>query len=497
MPRFFNFEMFLLLAVTFLVVAFAYGIHLYVSDRRYKLPPGPTPLPFVGSLHLMAKEKKDFVSYHRLSRKYGPIMTFYMGQNRFIVLSTPEVIQEAIVKNGKVFDKRPVKFAPGFENMPFGVIMETGTKWQMNRRFSLRALRDFGMGKAAMVANIQEEVRHLIGACERNIGKPVDPSYTLTNAVSNVICSLVFGRRFEYSDTSFSKFLNLLNKIISTTVRSRLVRIFAPFIAKLYSPNQLVWMENLKKMVNGLLNEAIDDHRKDFSPENIRDFPDVYINAEKSGNPIEFDTFSNVMIDLFIAGTETTSTLLNWSLLYLSLHPEVQKRCQEQIDQVIGSDRLPDINDRPQLVYVDAVLNEILRVVSIAPRALFHANDEMASISGYEIPEQSVVIYNVWGVHHDPDYWKNPHEFNPDRWIGSDGKLLSHSTYFMPFGIGPRICLGELLAKSESFVFLTALLHRFNFRLDEGSKNVSLDAGHPGVTHTPPKYKLVIESRSC
>ena len=145
----------LLIAAAISTLAFAYGIHLFVFDRKYKLPPGPTPLPFVGNLHLLAGEKKDFVKYYQLAKGYGPVMTFYLGQNRVIILSGPKEIQEALVKNGKIFDKRPMKFSIGFDDMPYGVVFETGQKWQENRRFSLRALRDFGMGKAAMVVNIQ------------------------------------------------------------------------------------------------------------------------------------------------------------------------------------------------------------------------------------------------------------------------------------------------------------------------------------------------------
>ena len=486
-----------MLLVVFIALAFVvifHGIQLYLVERRYDLPPGPRPYPFFGSIFSARGEKKIFKALDKLSKRYGPVMTFYMGQIRMIVVSGIEEIQEAIVVKVKVFSKRPIHLIPALQKLPTGVLLSSGDVWQRNRRFSLRALRDFGMGKAAMIVNIHEEVGYLLASFESHIDQEVDPEHLLTNGVSNVICSLVFGRRFDYDDKEFARILQILNSISSASFASRFLEFFTPFLTRFISPHVLTSSLELKEVVERFLKQAIEDHRKDFSPEALRDFPDYFILAEKLDEEINFDNFANIMVDLFLAGTETTSTLLNWTLLYLSKRKDVQQRCHEEIDKVIRSNRLPTLEDRPNLVYIDAVLNEIMRFVTIAPQALFHANVEDAdSVGGYEVPANSLIMYNVWGVHNDPSYWKNPDEFDPDRWIGNDGKLLTHSTHFMPFGVGPRICLGELLAKAESFIFLVAILQRFKFSLS--TPNVSVEDGNSGVTHSPPHYKLLIKER--
>ena len=460
------------------------------------MPPGPRPVPFFGNVLALRGHKKEFKQFYKLSKTYGPVMTFYMGQIRMIVLSGVKEIQEAMVNKGKVFDKRPIHIIPGLHDLPTGVLLSSNEKWQENRRFALKALRDFGMGKAAILNNIQDEVEHLLGALESNVGQELDQEHLLLNSVSNVICSLVFGKRFEYDDVKFENILRAIAGVSRVNWASRFMEFFLPFLTYAIPPSIKKAQCNLNAHVDRMLREAIRDHRETFSPDHLRDLPDYYIQAEVAQNDLDFENFVNICADLFIAGSETTSTLLNWTLIYVSIHKSIQYRCQSEIDKVIQSNRLPCIEDRPKLVYIDAVLNEIMRFITITPRALFHANREAASIGEYEIPENSMIMYNIWGVHHDPGYWVEPEKFDPDRWIDDDGKLLSHSSHFIPFGVGPRYCIGELLAKAESFIFLVAILHRFKFSIAAESCNLSLENdGNSGVTHTPPPCKLVVQTR--
>ena len=487
----------LALIVAAALVFLIYATCLYITDRIYKLPPGPVPLPLFGNLLSLSSknERRDFALFDRLSNRYGPVMTFYMGQLRVIVLSGTKEIQEFLVAHNKTFSQRPLDIVPGYTNMPVGILFASGEQWHRNRRFSLKALRDFGMGKTAIVSNIQEEVRHFLEEVELKKAQPFEPNRLLSNAISNVICTLVFGRRFSYGDKKFGEIWEMIDQMFKSSFFGRLLEFFIPFSTRIFTPPLLTKMLALQQAVKSMLQKAIEDHRQDFSSDSIRDFPDLFIQNLNSDDPIDLDAFAVVMTDLFVAGTETTSTLLNWTLLYLSIHKDIQKKCQEEIDHVIGSDRLPDITDRPQLVYIDAVLNEVLRAATIAPLALFHTNyDQEVEVLNYDIPKYSLVMYNVWGVHHDPSYWKNPDEFDPDRWIDSDGKLLTHSTHFMPFGVGPRICPGELLAKAESFIFIVSILHRYDISLPAGA-TVSLDKGISGITHIPPECKLKFSNR--
>ena len=156
---------------------------------------------------------------------------------------------------------------------------------------------------------------------------------------------------------------------------------------------------------------------------------------------------------------------------------------------------MPLPSDRPRLTYIDAVMYETLRHATVAPYGLHHSNINNEILGGFDVPANSIVSYNIWAVHHDKDYWKNPEVFDPERWLNDDGSLKNHSNHFIAFGLGPRVCLGESLARVEYFHFLVALLHRFSFRLSDDFKNVSLDDGVAGATHAPPVYELIAEKR--
>ena len=481
------------------IIIILYGWSQFLLDRFYNMPPGPFPLPFIGNIRMLSKFRTRCECLSSLTEEYGNISTFYTGQTRMIVLNGPKEVHEGIVSQGKITSHRPIDFTPGFKGVPTGVLLSSGEKWQSLRRFSLRVLRDFGMGKQKILDNIHEEVGFLLDEWDQTaVNRPFDAQRLLQNSVSNVVSILVFGKRFEYGDPVFHEFMELVNDLVTNTfgVRfSQKVISMAPVMRFFIRNSRKEDFQKFQREVGKLLKKAVEEHRQDFSSDFIRDFPDVYIQMEMTEDGIDIESFANLSVDLFAAGTETTATLLNWTLLYLCLNPAIQKRCHDEIDKVIDSNRLPDSKDRSRLVYIDAVLNEAMRVATIVPTALFHCNgNDVVKIGGYDIPERSILVYNVWRLHHDPQYWNDPNIFNPDRFIDEDGKLLTHSSHFMPFGVGPRICLGENLAKMEGFVFLVSLLQRFSFRLPEGC-TVDMNKSVSGITHAPPPFKLITTRR--
>ena len=187
---------------------------------------------------------------------------------------------------------------------------------------------------------------------------------------------------------------------------------------------------------SALMRDIVQQHRETYDEDNMRDFVDVYLREmDRSPDP----SFSEAgllvtAMDLFSAGSETTSTTLAWAVCYLVTQPGVQTRVQAEIDRVLGQ-RPPSLEDRPRLSYTEATIMEIQRLGSIAPMAVPHRALADISVRGYRIPRGAAIFSMLHHIMRDPDHWADPDTFNPDRFLDAEGKVIKEDR-FVPFGIG-------------------------------------------------------------
>jgi len=204
-----------------------------------------------------------------------------------------------------------------------------------------------------------------------------------------------------------------------------------------------------------LMRDIVKHHKETFDEDNLRDFVDVYLKEMRTSPDISFteEELLVVSMDMFTAGSETTSTTLAWAVNYMITHPEIQARVQAEIDTVLG-DRPPSLEDKEALSYTVATIMEIQRVAAIAPMALPHRAMSDINIRGYKIPKDTMIWCILYHIMRDPDYWTDSDTFNPERFLGEDRKILKEER-FVPYGIGKRVCIGESLAKTELFIIFT------------------------------------------
>ncbi|KAG7226175.1 hypothetical protein INR49_014270 [Caranx melampygus] len=168
--------------------------------------------------------------------------------------------------------------------------------------------------------------------------------------------------------------------------------------------------------------------------------------------------------DLIGAGLDTVSTALHWLVLLLAKHPEIQTKLHELIDKVVGPERLPSVEDRSNLAYLDAFIYETMRFTSFVPVTIPHSTTSDVTVDGLNIPKNTVVFINQWSVNHDPLKWKDPHVFDPTRFLDENGSLDKDLTSgVMIFSAGKRRCIGDQIAKVEIFLFFAILLHQCSF----------------------------------
>ncbi|KAF6118203.1 cytochrome P450 family 2 subfamily D member 6 [Phyllostomus discolor] len=249
-----------------------------------------------------------------------------------------------------------------------------------------------------------------------------------------------------------------------------------------------------QKAFMDMIDELITEHRMTWDPtQPPRDLTDAFLDeVEKAkGNPessFNDENLRMVVADLFSAGMVTTSTTLVWGLLFMITHPDVQRRVQQEIDEVIGQVRQPEMGDQARMPFTMAVVHEVQRFGDIAPLGLPHKSSRDIEVQGFLIPKGTTLITNLSSVLKDETVWKQPSRFCPENFLDAQGRFVKQAA-FMPFSAGRRLCLGEPLARMELFLFFTCLLQRLRFSVPEGQPRPS-DQGVYSFLVTPVPYQL-------
>ncbi|XP_066288756.1 cytochrome P450 2U1-like [Branchiostoma lanceolatum] len=478
-------------------------VYLYLQRPR-NLPPGPRGWPLVGNLPILAKSSFAPATLTELSKQYGDVMTIWTGGVPAIVLTGYEIIRTALVKRAEDFSSRKIPPAVAdirgdgtTKDTAKGVLMAAyGPHWKHQRKFALMTLRDFGVGKRSLEGKVTEEANALVQEVLSQNGQPFDLKITMQNAVSNIICSLVFGDRFEYGDPDFLRLIRLLNTVVEVklTLRDLLVTIQPVFRHLLFTGASGGKQIKMFQALQEFCGEQIEKHRLNFDPNDIRDFIDAFlIEQQRAQDQQARENFTDkqlqeVLIDLFIAGTETTATTTRWALLYMMVNPEIQEKVHQEIDSVLGQTP-PSYAQRSLLPYTTATLAEVQRIKPISPLSVPHAASRDTTLNGYNIPQEARILINLWSVHMDPQLFPEPNQFQPERFLDQDGNFVNHKA-LIPFGIGHRVCLGEQLAKMELFMLFVSLMQRFTFHLPEGAPKPSMVGRFGGAVNVPFPFEL-------
>ncbi|XP_075430121.1 cytochrome P450 2D6-like [Ascaphus truei] len=466
--------------------------------RRF--PPGPPSVPFLGNM-MQVDFKNLHVSFSQLNKKYGDVYSVQFFWKNIVVLNGFEVIKEALINKSEDFADRP-RF-PLYEHLGYfgnskGVIVaEYGRAWKEQRRFSLTTLRNFGMGKKSLEERVTEEAGYLCSAFESEQGHPFDAHLLVNNAVSNVICSITFGDRFEYDDDKFQHLLHLFEQAL---------KVESGFLAALL--NEVPCLSRISVLRNNILQpeldiqkflkEIVSKHKETWDPENCRDFIDAFLQEMekvKGDNNSSFNEGNLVFTtyDLFGAGTETSSTTIRWAFLFMLLYPEVQRKVHVEIDRVIGRDRRPTMGDLLEMPYTNAVIHEVQRCGDIVPLSVLHMTYRDTEVQGFFIPKGTTVMINLSTVLKDKSVWEKPLQFYPEHFLNAEGNFVKQEA-FMPFSAGRRACLGEQLARMELFLFFASLMQRFTFEIPNDQPRPREDPQF-ALTLSPHPFKMCAKVR--
>nr|XP_020659499.1 cytochrome P450 1A5 [Pogona vitticeps] len=467
----------------------------------FKRLPGPRGYPLIGNI--LDLGKNPHLTLAQMSEKYGDVMLITLGTRPVLVLSGLETIRQALIKQGDDFVARPdlysFQFIADGQSFAFGRCSKEA--WRSRRKLAQNALKIFSTSASPMSSmcpledSVSKEADYLIAKFQELMKEKnrFEPYRYLVISVANVICAMCFGKRYTHEDQELLSMVNLNNEFGEAAASGNPAD-FIPILK--YLPNRTMKaFKDLNQRFNALVQNIIKEHYANFDKNNIRDITDSLIEHCQSKNldvnanvQLEDDKIVNIVNDIFGAGFDTVTTALSWCLMYLVTYPEIQKKIQQEIDQVLGRERKPKLSDRSVLHYTEAFILEVFRYSSFVPFTIPHCTTKDTVLNGYAIPRDTCVFVNQWQVNHDPKLWDNPSSFNPERFLAADGSGINRveSEKVLLFGLGKRRCIGENIGRGEIFLFLTTLLQKLEFSV---CRREMLD-----IT---PEYGLTMKHKRC
>nr|ASX93981.1 cytochrome P450 CYP18A1 [Zygaena filipendulae] len=478
------------------------------------LPPGPRGLPLVGYLPYIGIRH---MTLSKLAEKYGKIFSVKLGDQLVIALS--DHVDIRAVFNSDYVTGRPN--TPLMDTIKgYGIVNSEGCLWKSQRRFIMENFRKLGMthlgnGKQIMGQKIQVEILDLLENLKMTQAAPIDPNPRLAVAVSNVICGITMSKRFTLDDLEFLR----MNELIEEGMRlfgELHIGEYMPWVNKF--PGKARAQEKIRQNREEMFkfyDKLIEEHKQTLNIDNPRDIIDNYlteilkinksdaVNDDNNNNNGDKNSdykknmfhdkdpmlqLKQILGDLFSAGMETIKSSLLWMIIFMLRNPDIKKRVQEELDSVVGRDRIPSIDDISYLIYTEATIQETLRMSSIVPLATTHSPTIDYNHKQYKFPKGAQVVPLINHVHMDPNLWDRPEEFNPNRFINESGKIQKPE-YFMPFGVGRRMCAGDMLAKTEMTLFFSAIMHQFDVQMEDGMAIPSLE-GTVGATIAPKPFRV-------
>ncbi|KAJ8633848.1 hypothetical protein MRB53_027184 [Persea americana] len=444
-----------------------------------RLPPGPWRLPIIGNLHQLSELPHR--SLRDLAKVHGPLMYVKFGSIPVLVVSSADMAREVIKTYDLSFTGRPAGMASRI--LSYGCLdiafSPYGEYWRYVRKICVQEL--LGAARVQSFRFIREkEVAQLMDQITRSASSgPLNMSEMLLGLTNGIICKAAFGSKYGKSGDGESRFQGILGESQAIIVGFGI----ADFFPSLEWINKVTgFKEKLDKVFRSLdsfFEEVIEQHLDPTRPKpDHEDFMDVMLRVQKDttqGITLTRQHIKAVIMDMFLAGTDTTFATLVWAMTQLVRHPRVMKKAQEEVRRVVGDKKRVHEEDIQQMEYLKMVLKEVLRVHPPVSLLVPRECTEQCKINGYDIPVKTRLFVNLWAIMRDPELWEKPEEFWPERFQDSPFDFKGQNFQYIPFGSGRRSCPGNFFGVATAEVTLANLLHAFDWELPHGMKKEDVD----------------------
>lgn len=457
-------------------------LKLIISRRAAKLlPPGPPRWPIVGNL-LQLGDKPHQSLYH-LAAKYGPLMTLRLGMQTTVVASSPAMAKEILKTHDQVFAGRTIlEVARSLFYSNFSLVwIDYGPRWRMLRKLCITEL--FSVKRLEVLQHLRrDQVFSTIQSIfeDSRKGNSVNIGHTVFITSLNLLGNLIFSQNMFGRDSQEAKeFREAVTEWMTTAGKPNLVDFF-PFLRILDPQGVSRDATKYNRIVFGLLDRSIEarlhSSRESISGAQAKDFLDILLECRnENGEKFTKKQIIHLLFDMFLAGSDTTSSTIEWAMAEAIRNPRIMKKAQAELDEVIGNDRRFEESDIDRLPYLHALVREVLRLHPPTPLMIPHRAESSCEVAGYTIPKNTKVLVNAWAIARDPNSWNEPLEFKPERFLESEIEYKGQNFELIPFGAGRRICPGLPLAHRMVHLVTASLLHAFNWSLPDGITPENLD----------------------
>ncbi|KVI07175.1 probable (S)-N-methylcoclaurine 3'-hydroxylase isozyme 2 [Cynara cardunculus var. scolymus] len=469
------FPLFVLSTVVFLIFIVK-QTKLLSSSNVKNLPPGPPKLPIIGNLH-QAGDKPHVVTAD-LAKQYGPLISLQLGQQCLVVASTPEVAMAILKTQDRLLSSRVVPNAFQQESLiPHSLIWsDCNQTWKTLRTlcrtemFSAKAL-----GSQSRLR--EEKIGKLLDFLQQKEGQTINTEDVVFTTLFNTLTSIIFGQDLlDLKDEhgALDGLKESIHKIIEYGGRVKDIGAFFPVLdrfdlqgirkgtMRLYKKTFVYWKHIVEER-RALVNSST------WSSEQAECFLDRLLE-----NGFSNDQIDQLITELFVAGTNTTTSSVVWAMTELVKHKEVVSKIVEEMEREIKSDRITH-SQLSKLTYLQATIKEAMRLHPPVPLLLPHRAAETCEVMNYTIPKDAKVLVNLWAMGRDPNVWDDPLSFKPERFIGSKIDYKGQDFELLPFGSGRRMCPGLPSGMMSVELVLASLIHEFDWVLPDGGDPLKID----------------------
>ncbi|CAH2105367.1 unnamed protein product [Euphydryas editha] len=503
---------------SFFIILFVVRLYKNAFKRPLEtFPPGPPSLPVYGAYWIILLREINNLggSLRKLAKDYKTkVLGLYLGKYPAVVVDDPKLIKQYLYNVD--FDGRLDIIITRMRSFwkRLGIFFTDGYFWHVQRRFTLRYMRDFGFGRRdeSLETVIANEIHEMIDMARNGPKYPAEKEMVkgdliylqhffavpFINGLLHIFTRTTIPRPEYHSlwdmarkTMLFQRGSNDLGGALTLTPWLKDIMPNYSGFADLDKGNKNL-LDYFHKLIKKTSRSQEDTHD--------RNFLDIYIRKikeeQKTGNRTTFteEQFQLVCTDYMFptaTATESTLTLLIERLL---LHPEVQDKIHEEIDRVVGRDRLPTLDDRQNMPYTEACIREIMRYETLVPLGVPHRAMKDSKMDGYDIPENTIVLFNYVSLHHNKELWGDPENFRPERFI-ENGKLQLSKDKSLPFGAGKRLCAGETYARQSMFQVFAAFMQAFTVSTADGKPLKKPGRKIQGIITSLPEFWVRVTPR--
>ncbi|KAL1822420.1 hypothetical protein ACET3Z_009198 [Daucus carota] len=487
------------LVYTFLLIISAIILAIFKTRTTSSLLPSPPRIPIIGHLHLLAPIPHQ--ALHRLSSRYGPLVHIFLGSNPCLVVSSPEMAKLFLKTHEAYWSDRPQTEATdyltyGSQDFSFAPY---GPYWMFVKKLCMSEL--LGGKTLDLLLPVRRcEIESLVKVMlekSRN-GKAVDIGDELMRLTNNIISRMIMRGRSSENEDEAARVKSLIKEVAEITGKFN-VSDYIWFCKNLDLQGIKKRLVDIRKRFDKMMERIIEEHidarlkrgENGNGGEVKKHLLDILLDISEDESleiKLSRENIKAFILDLYVAGTDTSAVTIEWALAELINHPDIMEKAVQEIDNVVGKNRLLEESDIVNLPCLQAIVKETLRLHPAGPLTVRETSED-CTIASYQIPAKTRVFINIWAIGRDTNHWENALEFKPERFLMSSedinhGKsqvdFRGQHFHLLPFGSGRRGCPGSSLAMQVVQTTLGVLIQCFEWKVgagENGEHAVSMEEG--------------------